>query len=382
MANEFKIKNGFFSEGSSNITGSFLVTGNVGIGITTPLTKLHVSIDDNAWSGNTIIENINSGTSAQAAIAFKTANNGSNTFSISQINNGGSAVLYNAANAGMNFYTNALLRMTIAAGGNIGIGTTNPIWQFVVSKNGAAGLEIDPDNGTAGRIGIYAYNRSTSAYLPITFEASSYNLGGGNVGIGTTSPSSKLHLEGTTTLLTITDTTYSRTSQIGYIDNANLYFANDGSSNTYIGRYNSVFLAYGGGNVGIRTTTPSFPLEVSGSIVSSGGGTFGTGGTYGFGFTGTSLTGDGVAGYVAVNTGGSEKMRVTISGNVGIGTSTPDASAILDLTSTTKGFLLPRMNDAEMNTISSPSEGLMIWETDSKSVSVYDGGSWRRLMFA
>ncbi len=98
---------------------------NVGIGTTSPLTKLHVAINDNAFAGNTLFENTNTGSSAQAAIAFKTANN-ADSFAIGQINSGGGAVLYNAANTGINFYTNASLRMTIAAGGNVGINTTNP----------------------------------------------------------------------------------------------------------------------------------------------------------------------------------------------------------------------------------------------------------------
>lgn len=50
--------------------------------------------------------------------------------------------------------------------------------------------------------------------------------------------------------------------------------------------------------------------------------------------------------------------------NVGIGTTNPDASAILELQSTEKGFLVPRMTTAERNAISSPLKGLIVYDTD------------------
>ena len=115
----------FSSDASIGNSQIFDNDTNVGIGTTSPLTKFHVAINDNTFAGNTLLENTNTGSSAQSAIAFKTANN-ANSFAVGQINSGGGAVLYNAANADMNFYTNASTRMTITAGGNIGIGTTNP----------------------------------------------------------------------------------------------------------------------------------------------------------------------------------------------------------------------------------------------------------------
>ena len=51
-------------------------------------------------------------------------------------------------------------------------------------------------------------------------------------------------------------------------------------------------------------------------------------------------------------------------GSVGIGTSTINSSAILDLTSTTKGFLSPRMTESQRLGISSPATGLVVYQTD------------------
>lgn len=48
----------------------------------------------------------------------------------------------------------------------------------------------------------------------------------------------------------------------------------------------------------------------------------------------------------------------------GIGTTTPDASAKLDITSTSKGFLIPRMTTVQRSAISSPANGLLVYQTD------------------
>ncbi len=61
---------------------------------------------------------------------------------------------------------------------------------------------------------------------------------------------------------------------------------------------------------------------------------------------------------------------------VGIGTATPAATAQLDVSSTTKGFLPPRMDSTQRNAIVSPAVGLTIYNTTLKSVEVYNGTVW------
>ncbi len=69
----------------------------------------------------------------------------------------------------------------------------------------------------------------------------------------------------------------------------------------------------------------------------------------------------------------------TANAQVGIGTDTPDPSAILDVESTAKGFLPPRMGTDERNNISDPVAGLMIYNTDQTCLNVYVGLGWRNL---
>lgn len=62
---------------------------------------------------------------------------------------------------------------------------------------------------------------------------------------------------------------------------------------------------------------------------------------------------------------------------IGIGTNTPDPSAILDIDFTNKGVLFPRLTTAQRDAISSPATGLLIYNTTTKVLEVYDGGAWQ-----
>lgn len=66
--------------------------------------------------------------------------------------------------------------------------------------------------------------------------------------------------------------------------------------------------------------------------------------------------------------------------NVGIGTTKPDRSAILDLSSNTKGLLIPRMTLAQRGKIMNPANGLMIYQTDFLAGFYYfNGAEWKSL---
>ena len=70
-----------------------------------------------------------------------------------------------------------------------------------------------------------------------------------------------------------------------------------------------------------------------------------------------------------------DKAIVNIS-QQGIGTVSPDASAALEINSTTQGFLPPRMTSAEREAISTPATGLMIFNTDENKWQGFNGTLW------
>ena len=62
---------------------------------------------------------------------------------------------------------------------------------------------------------------------------------------------------------------------------------------------------------------------------------------------------------------------------MGIGTTEPNTSAALDITSTTKGLLIPRMLAGDLTAIDTPATGLMVYQTDGTvGFYYYNGSSW------
>ena len=61
------------------------------------------------------------------------------------------------------------------------------------------------------------------------------------------------------------------------------------------------------------------------------------------------------------------------------GNTAADASSILDVASTTKGVLLPRMTTAQKNAIASPAQGLEVFDTTLVKKCVYNGSAWETI---
>lgn len=91
---------------------------------------------------------------------------------------------------------------------------------------------------------------------------------------------------------------------------------------------------------------------------------------------------NGTVGHVAVfdSTGtaviDNTPLLFTNGNHVGIGTTTPHHAAILDLSSTDKGMLTTRLNTTQINAISLPLEGLLVYNIDTHSFWYWNGLAW------
>ena len=196
----------------------------------------------------------------------------------------------------------------------------------------------------------------------------------GNVGIGTTSPETQLDITGN---LTIGDRIYTRA---------------DGNRNTYIDSGTDIWRFYGGGNELLE-------LSYAGGAVFNEGGAdrdfrvesstnshmlFVDAGNNRVGIGTTSPT---TALQVVGRTKTSElhasngNAIYTNQGSVAIGTSQVDATAVLNIASTTKGVLFPRMTSAQRTAISSPATGLIVYQTDAtEGLYIYKSTGWTQII--
>jgi len=273
----------------------------------------------------------------------------------------------------------------VVAGSGIGYG----IW---VQKTGAS---------TANVAGYFTATGATSNYAIIVPS------GGGRVGIGTSTPADIFQINNTAaTAFTVNSSGYLGVGTLSPVSILDLYESTDnklqwwgdGLIHAGAGPDASPVPVYyfdmSRGTIAIPTTmtvTGAYPQDDFGQIKFEG-------------FTSTAASPGQVAGadfggtFTGLNSafypkgelhwgtrgegennpfGVDRKMILNENGTLALGVLSPSASALLDLTSTTKGILIPRMLAAAKTAIASPATGLLIYQTDGTAgFYYYTGSAW------
>jgi hypothetical protein len=280
--------------------------GNVGIGTTSPTRPLHV---------------VN--TSSQTVAIFDGGNNDAGEIAFTGAGtSGGTYVTVGAVGNDMSLSAGAVERMRITSAGNVGIGTSLPTEKLHVVGDsyvtGDSHADTFKPDGTGEPIKFK--NFASTELMRITSA--------GNVGIGTTSPSAKFHInvdsEDNQPALLIEKVSDNNETAlvVKHISSSNIRGIADFQNTS-----GSVMKILADGNVGIGTTSPSVNLQVYDALssqikITNGLSTpvdlqlFASSSSYAGIGTSTNHR-------LALRTNNSEKLTILGDGNVGIGTSSP-----------------------------------------------------------
>ena len=355
---------GYWSMNGANIYNSN--SGNVGVGTTNPTSPLHIKANLADGVGIFRVEG------TEPDIMFNDTDGGFNTFTFQ---NAGNSLWAFGRNGSDNFYitrkdgaglfvdnTFVINRLT----GNVGIGTTDPSYRLdVLSPNTIDAFVRSQRQDTTTPVGFTMANGTTNVsymYMPPSSSDIRFYTGGdrlsilnsnGNVGIGTTNPGYKLHIETTSGGLIRLNTTESTTWIPGInatapnmVSGQNMYFAfgksesalnnasfsyhhsGDGSTSNYgafgMNGLPAVSIAFNGaGNVGIGTNAPTGKLEIKGSSTTTPAFRLAPNSTYGWNFYERNDNGDLDIKAENNNIESNVLYLKRSNGYIGIGTSAP-----------------------------------------------------------
>jgi hypothetical protein len=235
--------------------------------------------------------------------------------------------------------------MRIASNGNVGIGTNNPVLGLLDINGASSTLTVRTPDTTSPTLALFVNAGSNGVGTVsvdnggiMTFDTGSTGAGqaermridsSGNVGIGTSSPASRLNILAASAESFRISYDATKSARLGATSAGDLQvYAFDGSN------YRNILLAVDGstsaGNVGIGTSSPTQQLNFTGNALTSGWYRGGAGTAANPTFTVDGNTGmyRASSGDIAFSTSNAERMRIDSSGNVMVAKTTLGSSSV------------------------------------------------------
>jgi hypothetical protein len=377
-----------------------LPSGNVGVGTNAPQARLDVLPD----GGHRAMLGGGSTTGSE----LKLSHTGTAHFSV--YNSGNSSLTFANTSALLTPNTAGTVLMTITSTGNVGIGTTIPDQRLAVSGNIScsgtiyASTSIQTSGGralfranneqygvgvaasAAGGFVYFGANNGTATPDAVISGAGGNTLmtlqNGGNVGIGTTSPTSTLHVSGNAARVRLTDTGITNAS----FNTLSIFAADQNRFGMGVGSSTATFshIVIDGttGGVGIGTTTPSGRLHVNGNrlvvdnaFAAQSAIQFSSNGTETAVFYRPASSTD-MRLFVTGSPSG-DVMTWTQGGNVGIGTASPTISSGVGLHLSGSTLRLGTARTPASSTATG-NQGEVCWDTSYLYVCIATN-TWRRI---